>query len=580
MAGVLIPLRACADCGCDISQRGRTAKRCAACQRERGNDRRRKRRAELRGASAETANGIFREWLTCRDCDDLFLSEQARQYCDECRTPKRTWARKAAREHERAMERKRKRPKPSCGECGDEFTPPGSGRYRYCDECRTEERRRNVGRVRDGSQRPRCNECGDEFTPQGMGGYGYCDKCRGALASIASSGRVAVCADQDCGAEFTPPGGGNYKYCDECRTLEKVQKRDREKNGHRNLSIQPGNAGAREGQGKDTRSRRRAGTGQRVCQRDGCGADISHRHLLAKFCDGPECATARHRESARKAQARHRARQMDPTHVEPTILCQDCGNGFQNPVKQGSNYRYCKECRTPDAAQRRQNAARRGPPRQCKDCGKPILGRGPRATRCRPCADQWHTSPERKAINSQRVKDWKAKKAASDAEWVQKEKDKAAERARQKREDPEYRKIVNARTREYQNEQYANNHEWQAKAKRKSRVRRQILGGRKPRRYWPILLERDGPFCGICGGYITSDAFTAGEFHVDHKHPVALAQTYLGHDINDLSNLQLAHPSCNISKQDELPERLEPPPPAADHPPPIGVEPKEVISSA
>ena len=409
-------------------------------------------------------------------------------------------------------------------------------------------------RLRDGSHRPQCNECGTEFTLPGMGRYGYCDDCRAALMSQASSDRLAVCQDQDCGAEFTPPGGGNYKYCDGCRTLEMVQKRNKEKHGHRKLSMQPGNSVAqgRASQGKE--NRRRAGTGQRVCLKDGCGADISRRHSTAKFCDGPECIAERHRESARKAQARHRARQMDPTHVEPTIPCQDCGNGFQNPVKQGGNFRYCEECRTPEAARRRQNSARRAPPRQCKDCRKPILGRGTRATRCKPCADEWHTSPERKASNSQRVRDWKAKKAANDPVWVQMEKDKAAERARQKREDPEYRKIANARTREYQNKQYANNHEWQAKAKRKSRVRKQKLGGGKPRRYWPILCERDGPFCGICGGYISPEAFAAGEFHVDHKHPIALAHTYLGDDINELSNLQLAHPSCNISKQDNLPE--------------------------
>ncbi|MCY3635505.1 MAG: HNH endonuclease signature motif containing protein [bacterium] len=134
------------------------------------------------------------------------------------------------------------------------------------------------------------------------------------------------------------------------------------------------------------------------------------------------------------------------------------------------------------------------------------------------------------------------------------EKDKAAEKARQRRKNPEHRKITNARTREYQNDQYANNPEWQAKAKRKSRIRKQGLGGKRPRRYAPLLAERDGLVCGICGGDVSPEAFAAGEFHVDHKHPVARAQTYLGNDINELSNLQLAHPSCNISKQDALPE--------------------------
>jgi 5-methylcytosine-specific restriction endonuclease McrA len=61
------------------------------------------------------------------------------------------------------------------------------------------------------------------------------------------------------------------------------------------------------------------------------------------------------------------------------------------------------------------------------------------------------------------------------------------------------------------------------------------------RRRWVDLEEliaRDGLLCGICGDFLDP-----GLADVDHVHPKSLGGS------NDLSNLQLAHVTCNRSKQ-------------------------------
>ena len=101
----------------------------------------------------------------------------------------------------------------------------------------------------------------------------------------------------------------------------------------------------------------------------------------------------------------------------------------------------------------------------------------------------------------------------------QKNPDKAVERARRwKKENPD-------RKREIQREA--------------NRRRSELLGGNKHRRYWPDLFLRDGPVCGICGGFLNP---VTDDFHVDHIRPVSKGGG------NDLANLQLSHPSCNVSK--------------------------------
>ena len=74
-----------------------------------------------------------------------------------------------------------------------------------------------------------------------------------------------------------------------------------------------------------------------------------------------------------------------------------------------------------------------------------------------------------------------------------------------------------------------------------------IRGGSKPRRKAPLLAARDGGWwCSYCGCDVEDD------YQVDHVHPVSRASEYEGVDINELSNLVLACPSCNISKSNYL----------------------------
>ena len=84
-----------------------------------------------------------------------------------------------------------------------------------------------------------------------------------------------------------------------------------------------------------------------------------------------------------------------------------------------------------------------------------------------------------------------------------------------------------------------------AERERKRTAQRQrSVGGQKPRRFAPDLAERDGGWlCFYC------DALLLGaDYHVDHKHPLSRADTYPGDDINELANLALSCPHCNLAK--------------------------------
>lgn len=70
----------------------------------------------------------------------------------------------------------------------------------------------------------------------------------------------------------------------------------------------------------------------------------------------------------------------------------------------------------------------------------------------------------------------------------------------------------------------------------KAREARARRGPKIPRRTRREVMERDGRTCGICGFEVV------GEIHLDHIQPVASGGT------NDPSNLQVAHPRCNLLK--------------------------------
>lgn len=58
-----------------------------------------------------------------------------------------------------------------------------------------------------------------------------------------------------------------------------------------------------------------------------------------------------------------------------------------------------------------------------------------------------------------------------------------------------------------------------------------------------VVLERDDGVCGICG-----DDVDPLNFHVDHIIPLARGGSHT------YGNVQVAHPSCNCRKRDQLPQ--------------------------
>lgn len=188
--------------------------------------------------------------------------------------------------------------------------------------------------------------------------------------------------------------------------------------------------------------------------------------------------------------------------------------------------------------------------RSCVDCGADIGHRGVKSTRCEEHAaihrrayknahqKIWSQTPQGKAYikayeqTSERKATHKAYKQTPLYKTARKEYEQTSERKAAERERQRQRRQTS------QGKEY--NYAYQ-------RERNQRLGGQGYRRAWPDLLLRDGSVCGICGGPLDP---IREEFHVDHIRPAAHGGT------NDLSNLQLAHPLCNISKHDKWDEEL------------------------
>lgn len=181
----------------------------------------------------------------------------------------------------------------------------------------------------------------------------------------------------------------------------------------------------------------------------------------------------------------------------------------------------------------------------CMDCGADISHKRSDAKRCEECAYKikiernrlrHHHDPEYRRDQRERIRKWRQQ----NPENVKQQQERARERRKNNPEDkrrqrqlkqkPEYKE--KARRRKQSPEYKKQNQEY-------NRKRRQHLGGDGYRRAWPDLLLRDGPYCGICGEPLDP---IHSNFHVDHITPVAHGGT------NDLSNLQLAHPHCNMSK--------------------------------
>lgn len=268
-----------------------------------------------------------------------------------------------------------------------------------------------------------------------------------------------------------------------------------------------------------------------------CGEGFTNTDGRVRYCE--RCRPSElEREAENARQRERRLRRQKPSE------CKDCGAEFIPPMRTGGKYKYCETCRSPEGKRGRENARRRKPPRKCEDCGAYIAHRSNSAKRCEPCSKRWTIE-----TSSARVKEWKQRKRATDPEYVEREKSKARERSRKKRANPEQREKENAKQRAYQNRQYAENPIWREKAKAKVRNRRRALGGKKPHRYGPVLLMRDGSLCHICG----STVYLTEGWHVDHYIPLDAIDQFGDDVVTSCKNLRLTHPACNIAKNNQIP---------------------------
>ena len=76
-------------------------------------------------------------------------------------------------------------------------------------------------------------------------------------------------------------------------------------------------------------------------------------------------------------------------------------------------------------------------------------------------------------------------------------------------------------------------YEWHLARGRDMRIPRRSI----PTRLREIVIQRDGPICGLCGGGVERD-----DIHIDHKIPWSRGGP------TALDNLQVAHSACNIRK--------------------------------
>lgn len=211
-------------------------------------------------------------------------------------------------------------------------------------------------------------------------------------------------------------------------------------------------------------------------------------------------------------------------------ICDYCGGSFTptNPQRK----RCSKACWDAKIAEQRRQRYAANPER--------VLERNRRWHRANPGKKAEYDRRHRQA-NLERLREYDRKRGKA-----RREGGKERERLRQFRADnPDKNKEYTRRYRAKKQDQL----------REKGRKRYHDMGGNGYRRHWPVLLKRDGPKCGICGGHL--DPHTE-EFHVDHILPVAR-----GGD-SSLDNLQLAHPSCNSSKRASLngaPKRPTDPPP-------------------
>lgn len=237
--------------------------------------------------------------------------------------------------------------------------------------------------------------------------------------------------------------------------------------------------------------------------------------------------------------------------------------------------------------------------KNCVDCSADISHKRSNAKRCEECAYKikiernrlrHHRDPEYRRQQRERLREWrqqnpervkqqqkrgrqkpeykeKAKQRKRTPEYKEKEKQRkqtseykeynrqynqrpeVKEKKRLHEQAPKYKEKKRQYNQQYyqrpenkeKQKQYLQQYKQRPEVKAKARERYHRVGGTRLRRSWPDLLLRDGPICGICNEPLNP---IREDFHIDHIVPTAHGGT------NDLSNLQLAHPHCNMSKSD------------------------------
>ena len=183
--------------------------------------------------------------------------------------------------------------------------------------------------------------------------------------------------------------------------------------------------------------------------------------------------------------------------------------------------------------------------RTCVDCGVDISVRGGKAIRCVGCATT-RLKAQVQAYNQR--PEAKAKQRAYHCVYEKRPEVKVKVKAYRQR--PE----VQVRVRTYQEahrqrpevqasrQEYLQRPEVKAKNRIHNNSRRHSLGGHKPRRYLPMLIERSA-LCGLCFKPLPK---TLSDIHVDHIQPLSLGGG------SDMSNLQAVHKWCNLSKSNSV----------------------------
>ena len=198
-------------------------------------------------------------------------------------------------------------------------------------------------------------------------------------------------------------------------------------------------------------------------------------------------------------------------------------------------------------------------PRLCADCDSDITRRHFNAVRCEVCAE---------AVARERRNARRRARRNGNAEHLR----KTREYRKAKRHDPEWRNRENARQRAYraahperfaeyaakkrtpearaetnrrQRERYASDPEYRAKAKAVASARSMSRTQRNRLRRSLYFAQRG--ICALCRQRMPNEDMS--QLHIDHVIPVARGGA------DDVSNLQLTHAACNMTKGATMPDR-------------------------